>query len=138
MTLPQPVPVHTRYEDTHLMVDLDREAAYLDGAPLKLTYKSYALLAFLVRHPGELVSRETLLSVVWGYSPEIRTRTLDVHVRRLRKSLGTLGAIYIETIFGVGYRFQPYQEARLVAAAGRTAAAGAGTVWPWKVAGGAA
>jgi len=110
MTLPQHSPVHsTGYQDTHLTVDFEREVAYLDGAKLKLTYKAYSLLAFLVRHPGELVPREALLSMVWGYTTDIRTRTLDVHVRRLRKSLGHYGTSYIETIFGVGYRFQPYR-----------------------------
>jgi DNA-binding response OmpR family regulator len=46
---------------------------------------------------------------VWGYSNEIRTRTLDVHVRRLRKKLGAYSEQYIETIFGIGYRFQPFR-----------------------------
>jgi DNA-binding response OmpR family regulator len=46
---------------------------------------------------------------VWGYSNEIRTRTLDVHVRRLRKKLGQYSEQYIETIFGIGYRFQPFR-----------------------------
>ena len=110
MTLPQHSPVHSSgYQDTHLTVDFEREVAYLDGARLKLTYKAYSLLAFLVRHSGELVPREALLSMVWGYTNNIRTRTLDVHVRRLRKSLGPYGTSYIETIFGVGYRFQPYR-----------------------------
>lgn len=108
MTLQQSVGVHaTHYQDTHLTVDFERELAYLDRAPMKLTHKAYTLLAFLVRHPGELVPREALLESVWGYSPDIRTRTLDVHVRRLRRSLGSYGTIYIETIFGIGYRFQP-------------------------------
>jgi DNA-binding winged helix-turn-helix (wHTH) protein len=108
MTVPQPLGIHaTRYQDTHLTVEFEREVAYLDGTPLKLTYKAYSLLAFLVRHPGELVPRETLLASVWGYTPEIRTRTLDVHIRRLRKSLAHYGTTYIETIFGIGYRFQP-------------------------------
>ena len=49
---------------------------------------------------------------VWGYSTEIRTRTLDVHVRRLRKKLGGYADQYIETIFGVGYRFQPFHAPR--------------------------
>jgi DNA-binding response OmpR family regulator len=53
------------------------------------------------------VPREVLLQDIWGYSREIRTRTLDVHIRRLRKKLGQYGDKYIETIFGVGYRFQP-------------------------------
>jgi len=96
-----------RYQDLHLMVDFERETAHLDGAPMKLTAKAFSLLAFLVRHPGQLVPRETLLMLIWGYGEEIRTRTLDVHVRRLRKSLGKYGTVYIETIFGVGYRFQP-------------------------------
>ena len=64
-------------------------------------------IPFLGRHPGQLVPRETLLRSIWGYGEEIRTRTLDVHICRLRKSLGNYGDMYIETIFGVGYRFQP-------------------------------
>ncbi|HLN02660.1 MAG TPA: winged helix-turn-helix domain-containing protein [Bryobacteraceae bacterium] len=110
MTQPQPGPIHsTGYKDNHLTVNFEREVAYLDGTPMKLTFKAYSLLAFLVRHPGELVPREELLLLVWGYTSEVRTRTLDVHVRRLRKSLGSYGVSYIETIFGVGYRFQPYR-----------------------------
>lgn len=112
MTLPQPLAVYTgRYQDTHLSVDFEREAVYLNGAPLKLTNKAYALLAFLVRQSGALVPRDTLLKVVWGYGSDVRTRTLDVHIRRLRKSLGSFGATYLETIFGIGYRFQPFQAA---------------------------
>jgi DNA-binding response OmpR family regulator len=98
-----------RYQDSHLVVDFERQTAYLEGAPMKLTAKAFSLLAFLARHPGQLVPRETLLMLVWGYGEEIRTRTLDVHVRRLRKSLGKYGTVYIETIFGVGYRFQPHK-----------------------------
>jgi len=110
MTQPQPLPIHPAcYQDTHLTVDFEREVAYLDGAPLKLTFKAYSLLSFLACHPGELVPREELLRLVWGYGADIRTRTLDVHIRRLRKSLGRYGASYIETIFGVGYRFQPFR-----------------------------
>jgi DNA-binding response OmpR family regulator len=106
MTQPQPLAVYTgRYQDTHLSVDFEREAVYLNGAPLKLTNKAYALLAFLVRQSGALVPRDTLLKVVWGYGSDVRTRTLDVHIRRLRKSLGSFGATYLETIFGIGYRF---------------------------------
>jgi len=108
MTQQQPGPIHrTCYKDNHLTVNFEREVACLDGTPLKLTFKAYSLLAFLVRHPGELVPREELLLHVWGYTADIRTRTLDVHVRRLRKSLGSYGISYIETIFGIGYRFQP-------------------------------
>jgi len=88
-------------------VDFERETALLDGTLMKLPYKAFALLALLVRHPGQLIPRDTLLMLVWGYGADIRTRTLDVHIRRLRKSLGSYGDAYIETVFGVGYRLQP-------------------------------
>ena len=53
---------------------------------------------------------------VWGYGGEVKTRTLDVHVRRLRKKLGRFAEPYIETIFGIGYRFQPYHAPRFMQA----------------------
>jgi DNA-binding response OmpR family regulator len=131
---------HDRYQDLHLTLDFERETALLDGAPMKLTYKAFTLLAFLAHHPGQLIPRETLLMLVWGYSQEIRTRTLDVHIRRLRKTLGEYGNVYIETIFGVGYRFQPCRapsaletaDAAPVMALGATAAA---SQWRWKMEG---
>jgi DNA-binding response OmpR family regulator len=125
------------YQDSHLTVDFEREIALIDGAPMKLTAKAFSLLAFLARHPGQLVPRETLLMLVWGYGQDIRTRTLDVHVRRLRKSLGKYGTVYIETIFGVGYRFQPSKAhtPMLASAASSVAAMGASesTPWRWKM-----
>jgi DNA-binding response OmpR family regulator len=84
----------------------------VDSRPTPLTRKEFELLALLARNAGEILPREVLLARVWGYGPEIRTRTLDVHIRRLRKKLVGYGDQYIETIFGVGYRFQPYREAR--------------------------
>ena len=66
----------------------------------------------LVQHAGEIIPRDALLLRVWGYGSEIRTRTLDVHVRRLRKKLGGYADQYIETIFGIGYRFQPFHAPR--------------------------
>jgi DNA-binding response OmpR family regulator len=96
-----------RYQDSHLTVDYQAEIARLDGQPLFLRRKEFALLAFLARHSGDLVSRAALLTHVWKCNPEIRTRTVDVHLRRLRQNLGRYGKIYIETVFGVGYRFQP-------------------------------
>jgi DNA-binding winged helix-turn-helix (wHTH) protein len=95
------------YSDAHLFIDFGRETVLLDNMPVKLTSKSFCLLGFLVRHPGELMPREALLQFIWGYGAGIRTRTLDVHIRRLRKHLGSYANTYIETIFGVGYRFQP-------------------------------
>src|SRR6266481_575832 len=108
MNVMQPTAIHAdRYHDLHLSVDFERETAVLDGTRMKLTFKAFTLLAFLVRHPGQLIPRDTLLLLVWGYGADIRTRTLDVHIRRLRKCLGTYGNAHIETVFGVGYRFQP-------------------------------
>jgi DNA-binding response OmpR family regulator len=98
-----------RYQDAHLEVDLMRKHASLDSQRLILTRKEYELLALLVENAGEIIPRQILLMRVWGYSNEIRTRTLDVHVRRLRKKLGTYSEQYIETIFGIGYRFQPFR-----------------------------
>ena len=100
------------YHDEHLAVDFDAQAAILDGGRLALTRKEYDLLALLVQHAGEIIPRDALLMQVWGYGTEIRTRTLDVHVRRLRKKLGGYADQYIETIFGIGYRFQPFHAPR--------------------------
>ena len=100
------------YLDEHLSLDFDRQAAALDTERMSLTRKEYDLLALLVKHAGEIIPREALLMQVWGYGAEIRTRTLDVHVRRLRKKLGSYADQYIETIFGIGYRFQPYHAPR--------------------------
>ena len=97
------------YQDMHLVINYQRQRALLDSEPLTLTRKEYELLALLCQNAGEIVPRAVLLSRVWGYGQGVRTRTLDVHIRRLRKKLGPLADKYIETIFGVGYRFQPYR-----------------------------
>jgi len=111
MGLAQTAPTHSpyRYQDAHLEVDFMRKNASLDSHRLILTRKEYDLLALLVANAGEIIPRQILLMRVWGYSDEIRTRTLDVHVRRLRKKLGVYSEQYIETIFGIGYRFQPFR-----------------------------
>src|SRR6187549_3301026 len=100
------------YRDEHLSLDCEKQVAILDSQRMVLTRKEYDLLALLVQHAGEIIPRDALLMRVWGYSSEIRTRTLDVHVRRLRKKLGSYADRYIETIFGVGYRFQPFHAPR--------------------------
>ena len=100
-------PAH--YQDAHLYVDYQRKAASLDLERMRLTRKEYELLAMLVRNAGDIVAREDLLQDIWGYSNQIRTRTLDVHIRRLRRKLGPYAEAYIETIFGIGYRFQPHR-----------------------------
>lgn len=101
-----------QYHDEHLTLDFEQQVAVLDSQRMVLTRKEYDLLALLVQHAGEIIPRDALLMRVWGYSSEIRTRTLDVHVRRLRKKLGSYADRYIETIFGVGYRFQPFHAPR--------------------------
>jgi len=101
-----------RYQDLHLDMDFLNASAALDSRPVVLTRKEYALLSLLVRNAGEIIPREALLWRIWGYSPQIRTRTLDVHIRRIRKKLGIYGETYIETIFGIGYRFQPLRQER--------------------------
>src|SRR5215813_13447732 len=106
---PQPTP---QYRGEHLQLDYAQQTAILDTERMILTRKEYDLLALLVQHAGEIIPREALLMQVWGYGAEIRTRTLDVHVRRLRKKLGGYADQYIETIFGIGYRFQPYRAPR--------------------------
>jgi DNA-binding response OmpR family regulator len=99
------------YRDSHLTLDFERKSATLDAQPLTLTRKEYDLLALLVSYAGDIIPRSEILMRVWGYSTEIRTRTLDVHIRHLRKKLGAYSSIYIETVFGVGHRFQPYDTA---------------------------
>jgi len=129
-----------RYQDLHLSVDFERETAVLDGTRMKLTYKAFALLTFLVRHPGQLIPRDTLLMLVWGYGADIRTRTLDVHIRRLRKSLGNYGTAYIETVVVVGYGFQPCRSQSGIEAPDTSPALALGATasasqWRWKMEG---
>jgi DNA-binding response OmpR family regulator len=101
----------TFYRDAHLTLDFVHKAATLDSQPLALTRKEYDLLALLVSYAGVIIPRAEVLMRVWGYSTEIRTRTLDVHIRHLRRKLGVYADVYIETVFGVGHRFQPYGSA---------------------------
>src|ERR1700738_3027749 len=101
-----------RYEDSHLEVDFARASASLDSHRMVLTRKEFELLSLLVQNAGEIIPRDALLLRIWGYSSQIRTRTLDVHIRRIRKKLGTYSEQYIETIFGIGYRFQPFRQQR--------------------------
>ena len=99
------------YSDEHLMID-KAGIVEMDARRLILTRKEYELLTMLVHNAGEIVPREILLSTVWGYCEGTRTRTLDVHIRRLRRKLGKFGDTYIQTVFGVGYRFEKYRAPR--------------------------
>lgn len=93
-----------RYEDENLVIDFSDVRVSCRGEEIKLTRKEFDLLANLARNSGRVVRRQTLLDNVWGYQYFGDTRTLDVHIRRLRQKLGDCGAC-IETVIGVGYRF---------------------------------
>ena len=86
-------------------VDEATYTAKLGGRPLDLTFKEFELLKYLAQHPGRVFTREQLLQEVWGYDYFGGTRTVDVHVRRLRAKLGPENETLIGTVRNVGYRF---------------------------------
>lgn len=88
-----------------LTMDFAKYEVMLHHEPLDLTYKEFELLKFLVTHPDRVYSREQLLNQVWGYDYLGGTRTVDVHVRRLRAKLGPKHSACIQTIRHVGYKF---------------------------------
>ncbi len=86
-----------------MTINLATYQVTINGEPLDLTYLEYALLAFLVTHPGRTYSRDALLSRVWGFDYYGGSRTVDVHVRRVRAKLGSDLSQHLETVRGVGY-----------------------------------
>ena len=90
-----------------LVIDEASYSAKLRGQSLDLTFKEFELLKFLAQHPGRVFTRAQLLSEVWGYDYFGGTRTVDVHVRRLRAKLGVENEALIGTVRNVGYRFVP-------------------------------
>ncbi len=90
----------------NLRIDLDNCEVRVAGKTIELTFKEYELLKFLIREPGRVFTRETLLNKVWGYDYFGGDRTVDVHVRRLRSKIETTEEIYIETVRNIGYRFK--------------------------------
>jgi DNA-binding response OmpR family regulator len=89
-----------------LVVDTERYDVTVSGKRVSLTYKEFQLLVLLASNPGRVYTREALLSQVWGYDYLGGTRTVDVHVRRLRSKVEGPGRVYVETIWNVGYRFK--------------------------------
>ena len=89
----------------NIVIDEAGYSAKLNGAQLDLTYTEFELLKYLAQHPGRVFSRQQLLSDVWGYDYYGGTRTVDVHVRRLRAKLGPEYESVIGTVRNVGYRF---------------------------------
>jgi two-component system, OmpR family, alkaline phosphatase synthesis response regulator PhoP len=92
------------FEDGNLSIDYGDMRVSCSGVAIKLTRKEYALLIHLIKNSGRVATRQQLLDNVWGYSYFGDTRTLDVHIRRLRQKLGDCGGC-IETVVGIGYRY---------------------------------
>ena len=92
------------YRGAHLVADFDGVSIQVDGAPIRLTRREFDLLKCLVENRNRVLSRDRLLERVWGYDRSIETRSVDVHVGRLRAKLGAAGR-QIETLVGLGYRF---------------------------------
>ena len=90
-----------------LTINPENYQVYVRGQPLDLTYKEFELLKFLAQRPGRVCDRDLLLREVWGYDYYGGTRTVDVHIRRLRAKLGAEHETLIETIRNVGYRLVP-------------------------------
>lgn len=93
-----------RYADDKLSIDFADMRVLCRDEEAKLTRKEFALLAYLIKTAGRVATRQNLLDSVWGYNYFGDTRTLDVHIRRLRQKLGACGGC-IETVVGTGYRF---------------------------------
>ena len=92
------------YHGAHLVADFDAVSIAVDEKPVRLTRREFELLRFLVENRNRVLSRDRLLERVWGYDRFIETRSVDVHVGRLRAKLGAAGQ-QIETVIGLGYRF---------------------------------
>ena len=92
------------YRGEHLNADFDAVAIAVDGEAVRLTRREFELLQYLVQNKNRVVSRDRLLERVWGYERMVETRSVDVHVGRLRSKLRAAGR-QIETVVGLGYRF---------------------------------
>jgi DNA-binding response OmpR family regulator len=102
-TKPQERPAMA-YNGTQLNADFDAVSVAVEGQPVRLTRREFELLRYLVQNKNRVVSRDRLLERVWGYDRLVETRSVDVHVGRLRGKLGEAGR-QIETVVGLGYRF---------------------------------
>lgn len=90
----------------NLVINLATYQVYLDDEPVDLTLMEYSLLSFLASHPNRAYSREVLLHRVWGFEYCGGTRTVDVHIRRIRSKVGPQIAAHVTTVRGVGYLFK--------------------------------
>jgi DNA-binding response OmpR family regulator len=92
------------YRGKHLVADFDAVSVAVEGVQVRLTRREFELLKYLVENRNRVLSRNRLLERVWGYERMVETRSVDVHVGRLRGKLGVAGQ-QIETVVGLGYRF---------------------------------
>lgn len=97
------------YDSENLKVDFERHEVCVNGEKIDLTLKEFELLQILIKNKGKILKRETLLDKIWGYEYIGETRTVDVHIRYIRKKIeeDDKNPRFIETIRGVGYRFNP-------------------------------
>lgn len=95
-----------------LVLNLDKYELTVSGLPVELTFKEYELLKILLENPNKVFSRNKLLSVVWGYDFYGGSRTVDVHMRRLRSKLDIPYNLMLKTVRNVGYMFSPAREKR--------------------------
>lgn len=106
-TQADPLAKVSEFSSGDLTVDVGGYTARLKGVPLDLTFKEFELIKYLMQHPGRVYTRDQLLQEVWGFDYYGGTRTVDVHVRRLRAKLGSEHEHLIGTVRNVGYRFDP-------------------------------
>jgi len=92
-----------RIEISGISIDNARRKIFANDKPVKLTFKEYELLYFLMKNAGLVLSRNKILETVWGYDFEGESRTVDMHIKTLRKKLGTSGEL-IKTVRNVGYK----------------------------------
>ena len=97
-------PAATSYSGTHLIADFDAISVRVDGSQVRLTRREFELLRYLVENRNRVISRDRLLERVWGWDDSVETRSVDVHIGRLRSKLG-VASRQIETVIGLGYRF---------------------------------
>ena len=92
------------YSGAHLIADFEAVSVRVDGSQVRLTRREVELLRYLVENRNRVISRDRLLERVWGWDDSVETRSVDVHIGRLRSKLG-IASRQIETVIGLGYRF---------------------------------
>jgi len=90
----------------HITLDASTRSVVVAGAPISLTLREYGVLEYLMRHPDQVLSREQILSNVWDFSFDSLSNVVDVHIKNIRKKLGTIYGKSLETLRGVGYRLK--------------------------------